>query len=369
MQKQIIQNSHILIVDDQQPNVELLLRILQQQGFEQLHCYTDPRRVLSDFGEINPDLVLLDLRMPHIDGISLFKQLRSRIPDGEYLPFLILTAELSDRVKKDALALGAKDFLTKPFDQREVVLRSYNLLETRFLHLELQKHNRTLEERVKERTRELKDTQVEILRRLGLAAEYRDDVTGRHTHRVGELAALLAQACGLPEPDVELIREAAPLHDLGKIGIPDSILLKPGHLDAAEYETIKTHTTIGAKILSGNRFPLLNLAEEIAMYHHERWDGSGYNGLKGEEIPLAARIVAIADVFDVLTHARPYKVARSVEEALHEIRRQRGFHFDPTLTDKFLAMVESNGLMQLSQSVGMDVNQYVDERVAKVTQI
>jgi putative two-component system response regulator len=351
MQKQIVQNSKILIVDDQEANVELLRRILTHHGFLYLHGFTDSRRVAPVFNEINPDLVLLDLRMPHIDGLSLFKQLRSRIPDDTYLPFLILTAELSAQVKKDALALGAKDFLTKPFDQTEVVLRSYNLLETRFLHLELQKHNRTLEERVRERTRELKETQVEILRRLALAAEFRDDVTGQHTHRVGQLAALLAATVGLSEQEVDLIREAAPLHDLGKIGIADNILLKPGPLNPEEYETIKTHTSIGARILSGDRFPLLKMAEQIALYHHERWDGSGYNGLEGDAIPLAARIVAIVDVFDVLIHARPYKAPQSIASAVEEIRRQRGHHFDPTVADAFLTMLESDNLMTLNQAL------------------
>src|SRR5262249_53463957 len=157
-------------------------------GFQHLHTFSDPRRVPPLFQEIQPDLVLLDLRMPHLDGLSLFKQLRNQIPADTYLPFLILTADSSDRARKEALSLGAKDFVTKPFDQMEVVLRSYNLLETRFLHLELQRHNRTLEARVQERTRELKETQVEILRRLALAAEFRDDDTGQHTQRVGRLA-------------------------------------------------------------------------------------------------------------------------------------------------------------------------------------
>jgi len=366
MQREIIRNSKILIVDDQEANVQLLVRILGHYGFLCLHSFTDPRRVPPLFEEINPDLVMLDLRMPHIDGLSLFKQLRSRIPEGAYLPFLILTADLSDRAKKDALSLGAKDFLTKPFDQTEVVLRSYNLLETRFLHLELQRHNRTLEEKVQKRTQELKETQVEILRRLALAAEFRDDVTGQHTQRVGQLAALLAKAMGLPDQEVELIREAAPLHDLGKIGIPDHVLLKPGKLSPEEYEQVKTHTQIGAKILSGDRFPLLKMAEQIALYHHERWDGAGYNGLKGEAIPLAARVVAIVDVFDVLIHARPYKAAQSIGSAVEEIRRQRGRHFDPALVDAFLAMLESDNLMRLEVALQSHTSEKASQVPANV---
>lgn len=351
MRQKIVQNSRILIVDDQEPNVQLLVRILEHHGFVHLHGITDPREAVARFEEVNPDLVMLDLRMPHIDGLTLFKLLRERIPAGAYLPVLILTADSSDESKREALALGAKDFLTKPFDQTEVVLRSYNLLETRHLHLELRNHNRTLEEKVQERTRELKNTQVEILRRLAIAAEFRDDVTGQHTQRVGLLAAMLAQAIGLPDHEVELIREAAPLHDLGKIGISDNILLKPGSLNGEEYAIIKTHAAIGGRILAGDGFPLLKLAEEIALYHHERWDGGGYNGLKGEEIPLAARIVTIADVFDVMIHKRPYKEAQSVEAALEEIRRQRGRHFDPELADAFLRIVESEDLPRLDEAV------------------
>jgi putative two-component system response regulator len=351
MQKEIIQNSKVLIVDDQAPNVELLVRILRHYGFQYIHTFTDPRRVAPLFQEIGPDLVLLDLRMPHLDGLLLFKQLRSQIPEGAYLPFLILTADQSDRAKKEALSLGAKDFITKPFDQTEVVLRCYNLLETRFLHMELQRHNLTLEEKVQERTRELKETQVEILRRLARAAEFRDDETGQHTQRVGRLAARLAQEIGLPEQQCELIREAAPLHDLGKIGISDNILLKPGNLTPAEYDVIKGHTQIGAKILAGDRFPLLKMAEQIALYHHEGWDGSGYLGLRGEAIPLAARIVAIADVFDVITHNRPYKAAQSCEKALEDIRRERGARLDPALTDAFLKMFASGDLENLDEAL------------------
>jgi putative two-component system response regulator len=367
MQKEIVQNSKVLIVDDQAANIELLVRILRHHGFQYLHTFTDPRRVAPLFQDIAPDLVLLDLRMPHLDGLLLFKQLRSQIPEGAYLPFLVLTADQSDRAKKEALSLGAKDFLTKPFDQMEVVLRSYNLLETRFLHLELQRHNHTLEQKVQERTRELRETQVEILRRLALAAEYRDDETGQHTQRVGRLAARLAQEAGLPEQQVQLIREAAPLHDLGKIGISDNILLKPGKLTPEEYEIIKGHTQIGARILSGDRFPLLKMAEQIALYHHECWDGSGYLGLRGEAIPLVARIVGIADAFDVITHNRPYKSAQSVEVAVEEIRKGSGGKFDPALAAAFLRLLESKDLQNLDEALQSGTAQKIDEQSLKPT--
>jgi putative two-component system response regulator len=197
---------------------------------------------------------------------------------------------------------------------------------------------------VRERTAELEETQIEILERLALAAEYRDDDTGEHTKRVGQMSAEIARGLGLPPAEVELIRRAAPLHDVGKIAIPDSILLKPGRLTPEEFEQMKTHTTLGSKMLSGGRFPLLQRAEEIALTHHERWEGTGYIGLAGDSIPLAGRIVAVADVFDALTSARPYKTAWPRAEAVEEIRRQSGRQFDPRVVEAFLKIVEHETL-------------------------
>jgi putative two-component system response regulator len=252
--------------------------------------------------------------------------------------------------------MGAKDFVTKPLDVMEVSLRIYNLLETRWLHVELSRHNETLEEKVRDRTLELEAAQLEILQRLALAAEYRDDCTGQHTQRVGHLAALLGRAIGLPKDHVELIRRAAPLHDVGKIGIPDGILLKPGSLTAEEYSQIKTHTDIGRIILSGSRFPILQLAEQIALHHHERWDGRGYYGIKETEIPLEARIVSIVDVFDVVTHERPYKKAASSEFAMETIRQERGKQFDPNLVDVFVDLRPPQDLGRLSDALICDLN-------------
>jgi response regulator RpfG family c-di-GMP phosphodiesterase len=199
--------------------------------------------------------------------------------------------------------------------------------------------NEILDARVRERTMELHDAQLEIVRRLALAAESRDEETGDHIDRISRLCYELARAIGLPEPEAELLRHASVLHDVGKIGIPDRILLKPGKLDPDEWETMKTHAEIGASILAGSESPLLQQAEEIALTHHERWDGSGYpGGMAREDIPLAGRICAICDVFDALLSERPYKRAWPREEALAEIREQSGSHFDPALVDVFLAL-------------------------------
>ena len=354
MRKDILKRSKILIVDDQEANVELLESILREQGFIGIQKLTDARLVLPLFSDFQPDAVLLDLRMPHIDGLSLMKQMRSQVPEGTYLPFVVVTADLSQRVRQQALSLGAKDFLTKPINPGEAVLRIYNLLETRFLYLELDQQNRDLDERVRERTRELEMAQQEMLHHLALAADYRDDLTGLHAQRVGLLAALIAQKVGVPEDDVRLIRGAAPLHDLGKIGIPDHILLKTDKLTPQEFDIVKTHTSIGGTILAGSSFPLLKVAEQIARYHHEHWDGSGYLSIKGDNIPLPARLTAIADTFDVLTHSRPYKPANSLEEALAEIQKERARQFDPALVDALLQLASARDLLQLDQALSAE---------------
>jgi putative two-component system response regulator len=290
----------------------------------------------------DPDLILLDLMMPELDGFGVMEQLRRVVPPNTYLPILILTADISVETKRRALGAGARDFLTKPFDATEALLRMQNLLETRSLHLQLKDQNQMLEERVEQRTSQLQESQYEVLQRLGRAAEYRDDDTGQHTNRVGHFAAEIGRRVGMNPVEVELLHAAAPLHDVGKIGITDSILLKPGRLTSEEFATMKAHATIGANLLSGGQSGLVQLAELIARTHHERWDGSGYpQGLRGEEIPLCGRIVALADVFDALTHERPYKQAWPVAQAAQEIQNQSGRQFDPHLVSIFLQMIES----------------------------
>ena len=327
-----LKSSRILVVDDEQPNVRVLEKVLERRGYTNVRSVTDPRKVLPTFFDWDPDLVLLDLHMPHIDGFTILTQLEEAKIETSYLPVLVLTADATKETRQRALSMGAKDFLPKPFDAIEVILRIENLLHTRHLHLELEDYNHELEARVLERTEELDKARYEIIERLALAAEYRDDDTHQHTWRVGQMTAYLGKASGMSTAEVDVLRRAAPLHDVGKIGIPDGILLKRGRLTSEEFDHMKTHTTIGARILSGSGFSLLQIATEIALTHHERWDGSGYpNMLKGDEIPLAGRIVALADVFDALTHERPYKEAWPVDKALEEIERQSGRQFDPDL--------------------------------------
>ncbi len=330
--------ARILVVDDEPANVQLLKRALEQQGYENVQVTTDPRQVPTLLTEFQPDLVLLDLFMPHLDGFEVLELIRGLIPHDNYVPVLVLTADFTPETKRRALAAGANDFLTKPFDLGEVLLRIRNMLQTRWLHVQLQGQKQLLEVRVRSRTSELEEAYVETFERLALAAEYRDDDTGQHTRRVGRTAGLLASAMGLDREDIVLIERAAALHDIGKIGIPDRILLKPGKLVPEEFDVVKTHTAIGAQILSGSHSPLLRLAEQIALTHHERWDGSGYAGLAGEHIPIAGRITTVADVFDALTHKRPYKEAWPVDQAIAEVAQQRERQFDPSVADAFLGL-------------------------------
>jgi putative two-component system response regulator len=340
MTSRIFRNARVMIVDDESDNVEILRRVLTRAGFVHIESTTDSRQAKAIFIRHKPDLVLLDLRMPHLDGLEVMAQIAD-LADATYLPILILSADVAPEARRDALSRGAKDFLNKPFQPDEILLRIKTLLETRLLYVQIQSENTMLEAKVRERTRALEEAQVEIVERLAMAAEFRDDNTGQHTQRVGQMSALVAKQLGMPDAQVSLIRRAAPLHDVGKIGVPDTILMKLGKLTEEEFAVVKTHTVIGARILSGGKFPLLRLAEEIAFSHHERWDGTGYAAIGGTNIPLAGRIVAIADVFDALTQQRPYKPAWPIRDAIAEIDRQRGHQFDPGVVDAFLRVIES----------------------------
>jgi putative two-component system response regulator len=333
------QGMKILIVDDEEASTTLLENILRRGGYSQLTTLHDPRDVSAAFIEQQPDLLLLDLRMPHLNGFEVLAQLQPLV--AGYFPVLVLTADANPEVRRQALAEGAKDFLTKPFDSTEVQLRVGNLLEARAFHLELQAHNAALEARVAERTAALEASQVEVLTRLARIAEYRDEETGEHVWRVAQTAALLARELGVSKAQVELLLRAARLHDVGKVAIPDGILLKPYSLTPEEFEVIKTHTTVGAKLLSGGHSPLLKMAQVIALTHHERWDGSGYpQGLAAEQIPLEGRILAVADTFDALTHDRIYRRAWAAPAAVAKIISLRGKQFDPQVVDAFLDLYE-----------------------------
>jgi putative two-component system response regulator len=349
-----------LMVDDERANILVLERLLEKAGYRNVHSTTDPRTVLSLVAEIRPDLLLLDLKMPGLDGFEILELLRvGRAASSEPgLPVLVLTADATRETKRRALAAGATDFLTKPFDLDEVLLRIANMLDLRSLTLELRAKNASLEDRVFERTRELEESYIETFERLALAAEYRDDDTGQHTRRVGRMAALLGQELGLAAEVVGLLERAAGLHDVGKIGVPDAILLAPRKLTVEEFDVVKTHTVIGAKILSGSRSPLMKMAEEIAWSHHERWDGRGYGGAVAEEIPLTGRITTVADVFDALTHERPYKEAWPLERAVAEIVQQRGDQFDPRIVDAFVSIQDHIA----DAAVGADVASSITPR-------
>ena len=340
--------SRILVVDDEEDNVRVLAQMLRWAGYTEVTCTSDPFEAVRLFEEISPDLVLLDLHMPKLDGFGVMERLR--IEPGAWIPILILTGDMDPDVRERALSAGGRDFVTKPFDVGEALQRIKNLLETRHLHLRLRRYADELEEKVRERTAQLAETQVEILSRLAVAAEFRDDATGEHAERVGALAALIAEEMGLGAEDVELIRRAAPLHDVGKIGVPDAILMKPGPLTPAEFEVMKSHVEIGGRILGKGSFPLLRMAREIAATHHERWDGRGYAGKRGEDIPLGGRIVAVADTFDTVTHRRPYKEAASMEEGVSRVRADSGRHFDPLVVEAFLRVVASGRVDEIARS-------------------
>lgn len=332
-------DAKVLIVDDQEANIRLLERMLRASGYENLHTTTDPRTVSGLHSEHDFDLILLDINMPHMNGFQVIEQLSAQAP-GDYLPILVLTAQTDNDTRLKALELGARDFLTKPFDRMEVLTRIRNMVEVRMLHNQILDHNRNLELVVRARTEELEDTRMEIIRRLGRAAEYRDNETGFHIIRMSKYSEVIGRAFGMSDADADNLLNASPMHDIGKIGIPDQILLKPGQLTADEWEIMKTHAAIGAEILSGHDSPLMETARIIALTHHERWDGSGYpQGLAGEDIPLEGRIVALSDVFDALTTERPYKKAWEVNEALAYIEENKGAHFDPQLVTVFMDML------------------------------
>ncbi len=350
-------DAKLLILDDEHANLALLGRILKRAGYEHVTATDDPEEAVELFETLQPDLVCTDLHMPRMNGLEVIEALGRRIPPDSFLPILVLTADLSQEAEEEALSRGAKDFITKPFRSSQIELRVGNLLKTRQLHLELRDHAGRLEQMVMERTIELEAARMDVLERLAQAAEYRDATTGQHTQRVGQLSGLLARELRLDRETAELVERAAPLHDVGKIGVSDTILLKPGSLTDEERAAMQQHVDVGVRLLARGRSKLINMAEQIALTHHERWDGSGYpRALSGDAIPLPGQIVAVADVFDTLISERPYKLAWPLEKAVAEMQRQSGRWFAPRLVSALMRVLadEPDLVQELAARAGSD---------------
>lgn len=352
-------NQHIFIVDDEDLNVRVAKKYLHTWGFTRVSSTTDSVDAVERIHRERPDLILLDVMMPDVSGLDILRELRLD-EATRHLPVIILTAHSEDEVKHEALKLGANDFLGKPIDPFELQPRVRNLMALRAHQKWLEQTSERLEAEVQRRTAALVRAELHVVNCLARAAEYRDNETGKHVLRVGRFAALIAKSLGCGDEFVKLIGEAAKLHDVGKIGIPDDIMFKTGKLDSEEFDlmrehcnlglnvlqpnrsedlqTLRRHAQMGASILTAVESPLLAMASQIAMTHHEKWDGSGYPfGLAGEQIPIEGRITAVADVFDALSSQRPYKPAFQLETCYEILREGRGSHFDPRVLDAFLA--------------------------------
>ena len=333
----------ILVVDDEEFNLEILNDRLVEQGYEVVLA-RNGEEALQKVKEFSVDLILLDIMMPKLDGYEVTRRLKKG-EETKIIPIVMVTAlkDISNRVK--ALEAGADDFLVKPVEATELKARVKSLLKIKAYNDHMRNYQKELEGEVAQRTSQLREAlskikgaSLETIHRLSRAAEYKDEDTAAHLQRMSHYSVVIAKKMGMDNDFVEGIRYAAPMHDAGKIGIPDKILLKPGKLDREEWEIMKDHAVIGAKILEGSNTQFIQLGEVIALNHHERWDGSGYpNGLKARHIPLAGRITAVADVFDALTSKRPYKKPFPLEKSMQIIEEGKGKHFDPEVVDSFFA--------------------------------
>jgi len=317
----------VLVVDDTPENIDVLVGILKDRY--NVKAAINGMMALKIAKKSPPDVILLDVMMPEIDGFEVCRQLKADFTT-KHIPVIFVTAKIGVEDELKGLELGAVDYITKPISPPIVIAR----VQT---HLALYDQNRELERKVRLRTQQLQETRLQIIQRLGKAAEYKDNETGLHVIRMSKYAHILAKAVGMNEEDAELLMNAALMHDIGKIGIVDKILKKQGSLTDDEYEEMKLHCAIGADVIGEDHSDLLELAKIIAISHHEKWDGTGYpNNLSGEDIPLEGRIVAIADVFDALTSVRPYKKEWSVDEAISLLEQEVGKHFDPELVKLFV---------------------------------
>ncbi|QYJ77883.1 HD domain-containing phosphohydrolase [Shewanella acanthi] len=335
------QDAKIMICDDSITNTLILSAYLKDAGYELITTLTIPEKVVPELANGGYQCLILDIEMPQMSGFDVMELIRETQVVDEYFPIIIMTGRQDAETRNRALESGAADFINKPFDQTETLLRIRNALNVYRAYSAMQHHAHELERQVEARTKELSIANSLLIERLAKAGELKDCDTGRHVLRVGKYARVLAEALHLPGDLCFMIEQAAPLHDLGKIGIPDAILLKPGKLNAEERLKMNEHTKIGAALLENHQSLLVNMGATIALSHHECWDGTGYpSGLQGESIPIEGRITAICDVFDALTTKRPYKEAWSVEDALTEINQKSGKQFDPDLVRLFVANLD-----------------------------
>lgn len=327
----------ILIIDDVESNLLLFKAMVQQHSQAQVHLFSSPLDALAWAGEHEPDLVIVDYMMPELHGVDFIYAFR-QLPGKSSTPIVMVTANDQKEVCYEALGAGATDFLTKPVDKVEFQARIKNMLLLSDSQKKLADHSTWLAEEVRRATLDILDRERETVVRLSRAAEYRDPDTGAHILRMAHYSALIAKELGLSVLDQTLLLESAPMHDIGKVGIADAILLKPGRLTEQEQTVMRTHPLLGFKLLNGSASKVLQAGADIALGHHEKFDGTGYpSGLVGEAIPIFSRIVAVADVFDALTSERPYKAAWSLEKSIDFLKAQSGTHFDPACVDAFLA--------------------------------
>ena len=350
-------NSKVMIIDDEQLVIRVVKRFLAAEGYHKFITINDPREAFKSIKSEKPDVVLMDIMMPHLTGLDLLRY-RQSTPEFQHIPFIILSATSENQVKRNALRLGATDFLAKPVDPSDLTVRVKNALMVKRHHDHLSNYAIELERQVRNRTRQIERSREQIIYCLARAAEYRDNETGAHVIRVGKYCGVIAEELGFGADYVRQIEMAAQLHDVGKIGIPDAVLLNPGRLDKEEFEVMKEHCSLGCEIMEplsesngevvrqhadvggfimdGVDSPMLELAALIARTHHEKWDGTGYpKQLKGDQIPIEGRICCVADVYDALCSERPYKPAFPMQKCLEIMLSERGTRFDPIVLDAF----------------------------------